>query len=82
MVKCFKRLVFMKPLVFDMLLEKKDFFCMRCTGRIKNERYLLFRAYYCGACMNTIENDPDYDFIFKTYDLISDPLQGLRQIEN
>jgi len=55
---------------------------MRCTGRIRKERYLLFRAYYCAACINTIENDPDYDFIFKSHDLISDPLQGLKQIEN
>jgi len=65
-----------------MLLKDKLYYCERCTARIKKERYLLFMAFYCEACMNTLENDPQYSYIFKNNRLISDPLQGLKQIEN
>jgi len=45
-------------------------YCFRCTHEILNEeKYLLFKAVYCRACMDTIENDPDYGFIFKRSDI-------------
>jgi len=67
---------------FWYVLEKKDYYCERCTARIKSERYLLFLAYYCDSCMNTMENDPDYKFILGNNRFIPDPLNELRQIEN
>jgi len=49
------------------LLEK---YCFRCTHEItKEEKYLMFKAIYCRACMNTIENDSDYKFIFDRSDI-------------
>jgi len=54
---------------FDILLELKKY-CTRCTTPIiKEEKYLLFKGIYCRACMDTIENDPDYEFIFKRSDI-------------
>jgi len=40
------------------------FECVRCTREVDNEEsYLLNREKYCRACMNTIKNDPDYQWI-------------------
>jgi len=37
------------------------FSCVRCSRIVKDEeKYILFLDYYCRACMNTIEHDPDY----------------------
>jgi len=45
-------------------------FCKRCTHEVTiEEKYLMFKAFYCRACMNTIENDPDYQFIFDRMDI-------------
>jgi len=50
--------------------------CVRCTKIIvKTEIHYFLGGYYCPACMNTIENDSDYQ---KTLLAIS----HLRQIEN
>jgi len=56
--------------------------CVRCTHKIvKEETYLLFKAVYCRACMNTIDNDPDYAHIFKNNNVFA-CLQDMKQIEN
>jgi len=59
-------------------------FCARCTGQLNNEKYLLFGLYYCRACQNTIENDPDYAFIFIRLNKlgIKAALRNLRDIES
>jgi len=62
-------------------------FCTRCTTPItKEEKYLLFKAVYCRACMDTIENDPDYGFIFKRSDIfvtrVAKAFWKLENIEN
>jgi len=45
-------------------------YCDRCTHEITiEEKYLLFKQIFCRACMNTIENDPDYAFIMKRNDI-------------
>jgi len=52
------------------------FECFRCTRIVKGEEsYVLFDYFYCRACMNTIENDPDYYPIMKV-------LRNIEQIEN
>jgi len=57
-------------------------FCCRCTGKMA-EKYLLFEMFFCRACMNTIENDPDYAFIMKRNNIaVFQCLKKLRQIEN
>jgi len=41
------------------------FVCVRCTREVKNEEaHLIYYEKYCRACKNTIENDPDYQWIF------------------
>lgn len=64
-----------------MILEK---FCVRCTHEIiKEEKYLLFKAIYCRACMDTIENDRDYAFIFKRNNIfVSKQLGNFWKLEN
>jgi len=50
--------------------------CNRCTREIELEEIHYFLGgYYCRACMNTIENDPDY-----ARTLLA--IGHLRQIEN
>jgi len=40
------------------------FECVRCTREVKNEEcHLLNNENYCRACINTLENDPDYQRI-------------------
>jgi len=56
--------------------------CVRCTCMITSEEcYLLFRAIYCRACMNTIENDPEYAHIFSNKNVFA-ALEDIKQIEN
>jgi len=60
-------------------------FCTRCTHHMENEeKYMLFEAYYCRACVNTIEIDPDFAFIFKRHQILAmkEALWKLRNIEN
>jgi len=53
-------------------------YCTRCTTPIaKEEKYLLFKAIYCRACMDTIENDPNYAFIMKRSDIFVTKNSGL-----
>jgi len=61
-----------------------DKFCARCTGQLKSEKYLLFGMFYCRACQNTMENDPDYAYIFIRLNKLGmkQALRSLRNIEN
>jgi len=53
------------------------FECKRCGRLVENEEArLLNKDLYCRACMNTIENDPDYQWI------LTKPMWRLREIEN
>jgi len=41
------------------------FVCVRCTREVKTEEmYLIGNEKYCRACNNTIQSDPDYQWIF------------------
>lgn len=52
------------------------FECIRCTRKVENEeKYYLYEKFYCRACMNTIENDDDYQWIRDNV------LGGFRNIE-
>jgi len=53
------------------------FECKRCCRFVENEEsYFLYDEKYCRACMNTISNDPDYQWVRDNC------LGGFRQIEN
>jgi len=40
------------------------FECSRCSREVTNEEgYLYNGSCYCRACDNTIQNDPDYEWI-------------------
>jgi len=42
------------------------FECVRCCREVSTEEcYLLFGRKHCRACKITIENDPDYNWIFE-----------------
>jgi len=59
-------------------------FCSRCTARLTVEKYLIFGLYYCRACQNTMEHDPDYAYIFIRLNKLgmAEALRKLRNIEN
>jgi len=64
-----------------------EFECVRCTRFVNNEeKYLLFKGIYCRACMDWIESDPDYAFIFKRNNIVPmrdlDKFWQLKNIEN
>jgi len=46
------------------------------------EKYLIFNRFYCRACMNTIENDYEYQkLLHRQYQIDKILLENLRQIE-
>jgi len=59
-------------------------FCQRCTTELKEEKYLIFGLFYCRACENTMQNDPDYAYIFIRLNklAVKEALRKLRNIEN
>jgi len=55
------------------------FCCVRCTREVKNEeRYIFVNSDYCRACINTIENNGEFETILNTNSV----LMRLDQIEN
>jgi len=58
-------------------------YCARCTTEMR-EKYLIFGMYFCRACTNTMENDPDYAFIMIRLNKlgVKEALAKLRNIEN
>jgi len=57
------------------------FTCERCTRLVTNEEcYVIFECFYCRACKLTIENDPEYDYFIKKWQ-VYELLDKFRQIE-
>jgi len=59
-------------------------YCSRCTTEFRTEKHLLFGLYFCRACYDTIENDPDYAYIMIRLNTlaVNEALRKLPNIEN
>jgi len=53
-------------------------YCIRCTVDMNGEeKYFLLGAYYCEACIDTIQNDPSWPIHMKQLEALA----SLKQIE-